>query len=181
MFYKDENLALFIDGPNFYATARALHFDVDYKRLLEFFQSKGRLLRASYFTPLAETDDHIAIRPLVDWMQYNGWNVVTKPAKVFEGEDGRQRLKGNTDIDLVVEAIKLAPSISHAVLFTGSRDFTPLVRILQELGTRVTVISSFRTETPMISDDLRRQADIFIELDSMRDSICRKTHDGAAA
>lgn len=181
MFYKDENLALFIDGPNFYATTRALQFDVDYKRLLDTFQTKGRLLRASYFTPLADTEDHVAIRPLVDWMQYNGWNVVTKPAKVFEGEDGRKRTKGNTDIEMAVAVMKLAPAIAHAVLFTGNRDFAPLVGFLQERGTRVTVASSTRTAPPMISDDLRRQADAFIELDTLRDAIARKPRDGAAA
>ncbi len=181
MFYKDENLALFIDGPNFYHTARALNFDVDYKRLLESFQTRGRLLRASYFTPLADTDDHVAIRPLVDWMQYNGWNVVTKPAKVFEAEDGRKRIKGNTDIEMAVEVMKLAPAIAHAVLFTGNRDFTPLVTFLQERGTRVTVVSSMRTQPQMIADDLRRAADAFVELDTLRDAIARKARDGAAA
>ncbi|PID95799.1 MAG: NYN domain-containing protein [Alphaproteobacteria bacterium] len=181
MFYKDENLALFVDGPNFYRTTCALNFDVDYKRLLDLFQTKGRLLRASYFAPMADTDDHIAIKPLVDWMQYNGWNVVTKRAKAFESEDGRTRIKGNTDVAMAVEAMKLAPSIDHAVLFTGNRDFTPLVGFLQEKGTRVTVVSSIRTHPPMISDNLRRQADAFIELDNLRQTIARKARDGAAA
>ncbi|MEX5515686.1 NYN domain-containing protein [Pseudophaeobacter sp. 1A09344] len=181
MFYTDENLALFVDGPNFYSTARALNFDVDYKRLLEAFQAKGRLLRASYFTPLADTDDHVAIKPLVDWMQYNGWNVVTKPAKVYEAEDGRKRTKGNTDMELAVEMMKLAPSIAHAVLFTGNRDFTPLVGFLQERGTRVTVVSSIRTQPQMISDDLRRAADAFVELETLRDAISRTARHGVAA
>lgn len=181
MFYKDETLAMFIDGPNFYATARALNFDVDYKRLLGLFQAKGRLLRASYFTPLADTDDHVAIRPLVDWLQYNGWTVVTQPARVHETEDGRTRIKGNTDIDMAVEVMKLAPILAHAVLFTGNRDFTPLVGFLQDRGTRVTVVSSFRTQPPMISDDLRRKADAFVDLDTLRDAIARPARDGAAA
>ena len=181
MFYKDENLALFIDGPNFYHTARALHFDVDYKRLLETFQARGRLLRASYFTPLADTDDHVVIRPLVDWMQFNGWTVVTQPARVFEGDDGRKRVKGSTDIALTVDAITLAPAIAHAVLFTGNRDFTPLVSGIQARGTRVSVVSSLRTQPAMIADDLRRQADAFVELDTLRDAIARRPRDGAAA
>lgn len=181
MFYPDENLALFVDGPNFYSTARTLCFDVDYKRLLETFQSKGRLLRASYFTPLVEGDEHVAVRPLVDWMQYNGWNVVTKRAKTYVGEDGRSRTKGNIDVEIAVEAMKLAPTIAHAVLFTGNRDFVPLVAFLQERGTRFTVVSSMRTQPQMISDDLRRQADAFMELDQLRDSIARKPRNDAAA
>ncbi|AUQ89366.1 MULTISPECIES: NYN domain-containing protein [Phaeobacter] len=181
MFYPNENIAIFIDGPNFYHTARALGFDVDYKRLLHTFQTKSHLLRASYFTPLSETDDHIAIRPLVDWLQYNGWNVVTKPTKTFEDSNGRKRIKGNTDIELAVEAMKLAPSITHAVLFTGNRDFAPLVEFLQTAGTRVTVVSSTRTAPPMVSDDLRRQADNFLELDTLRDAIARHPREGVAA
>ena len=181
MFYHDEPLALFVDGQNLYYTARSLQFDVDFKRVLDVFQSKGRRLRASYCTTLAESDEHVAIRPLIDWMQYNGWNVVTKPARVFEGDDGRKRIKGNTDIELAVEAMKLAPSIAHAVIFSGNRDFVPLVAFLQERGTRVTVISSIRTQPPMISDELRRQADAFIEIDTLRDAIARKPRDSAAA
>lgn len=179
MFYENESIALFVDGPNLFFTSNALGFDVDFKLLLDMFQTKGRLVRASYFTTLADTDDHVAIRPLVDWMQYNGWNVVTKPAKVFEGEDGRRRIRGNTDIELAVEAMKLAPSIDHAVLFTGNRDFTPLVAYLQDCGTRVTVASSIRSKPVMMSDDLRRQADVFIELDTLREVVARKPRDGA--
>ncbi|TDE34154.1 NYN domain-containing protein [Antarcticimicrobium sediminis] len=181
MFYKDETLALFIDGPNFYHTARALNFDVDYKRLLETFQAKGRLLRASYFTPLADTEDHVAIRPLVDWMQFNGWTVVTQPARIFEGDDGRRRIKGSTDIALTVEAMNLAPAIAHAVLFTGNRDFAPLVSGLQAKGTRVSVVSTLRAQPPMISDDLRRQADAFVDLDTLRHDIARPARDSAVA
>lgn len=181
MFYKDENLALFIDGPNFYSTARALQFDVDYKRLLEAFQTKGRLLRASYFTPLADTDDHVAIRPLVDWMQYNGWNVVTKPAKVYEDEYGRKRTKGSTDMEMAVEVMRLAPAIEHAVIVSGNRDFAPVVKFLQERGVRVTLISSIRTQPAMISDDLRRQVDVFVDLDTLRNDIGREAEANAAA
>ncbi|MBQ4826589.1 NYN domain-containing protein [Leisingera sp. HS039] len=181
MFYTDENLALFVDGPNFYSTARALGFDLDYKRLRDHFQTKGRLLRASYFTPLAEGEDHVAVRPLVDWMQYNGWHVVTKRAKTYEGDDGRTRTKGSIDVEMAVEVMKLSPAIAHAVLFTGNRDFAPLVAFLQERGTRVTVVSSMRTQPIMISDDLRRQADAFVELDDLRTAIARKPREGAAA
>lgn len=173
MFYKNERLALFVDGLNFHSTIRALDFDVDYKRLLEAFQIKGRLLRASYFTPLVDTDEHVSVRPLLDWMQYNGWNVVTKPAKVFTGEDGRQRIRGSTDIEMTVAMVKLASTMEHAVLFTGNGDFTSLVGFLQERGIRVTVISSTRTQPSMMSDELRRQADMFVELDSLRETITK--------
>lgn len=181
MFYENERFVLFIDGPNFYSTARALNLDVDYKRLLEFFQSKGRMVRANYFTPLADTEDHVSIRPLVDWMQYNGWNVVTKPAKVYEDEYGRKRTKGSTDMEMAVEVMRLAPAIEHAVIVSGNRDFAPVVKFLQERGVRVTLISSIRTQPAMISDDLRRQVDVFVDLDALRDDIGREAEANAAA
>lgn len=181
MFYKDESMALFFDGPNFYSTVRSLDFDVDYKCLLQYFKERGRLLRASYFTPIADTDDFIAIRPLVDWMQYNGWNVVTKRARTLELEDGRKRIKGNTDVELVIEAIKLSSSVKHVVLFTGNKDFISLVRFLQERGVRVTIVSSTQTVPPASSDELRRQADCFIELEDLHYAIARETSDEAAA
>ncbi|MBB5515794.1 uncharacterized LabA/DUF88 family protein [Rubricella aquisinus] len=173
MLLPNDPFAVFVDGPNFHHTARALHFDVDYKRLLETLRAKGRLLRASYFTQMAEGDDHIAIRPLLDWMQYNGWHVATTPARVFEDDDGNRRLRGSADIQLAVSAMKLAPAIRHAVLCTGNRDFLPLLHYLQDLGIGITLISSLRTATPMVSDELRRQADAFIELDTLRDTIAR--------
>lgn len=181
MFYKNEKLALFVDGPNFYHTARALDLDVDYKRLLADFRQRGHLVRASYFTPLAETDENIAVKPLLDWMAYNGWAVVTKPMRPHADPDGRPRTRGNADIEMVVHAVQLAEAIDHAVLFTGNSDFLPLVRCLQDCGRRVTVASSIKTQPAMVSDRLRRQADAFIDLDSLRESIARTDRDGLAA
>ncbi len=80
MFYKDERLALFIDGSNLYAAAKALGFDIDYKLLRQEFMRRGKLLRAFYYTALLENDDYSPIRPLVDWLHYNGFTMVTKPA-----------------------------------------------------------------------------------------------------
>jgi uncharacterized LabA/DUF88 family protein len=75
--------ALFIEGSNLYATARALGFDIDYRRLLREFQERGPLLRAFYYTAIVEDQEYTSIRPLVDWLDYNGYTVVTKPTKEF--------------------------------------------------------------------------------------------------
>jgi uncharacterized LabA/DUF88 family protein len=181
MFHPDETLAAFVDGPSLYQTARALEMEIDYKRLLDHLGTQCRLLRASYFTTVPPSQDHVAIRPLLDWLHYNGWSVVTKPAVEFTGEDGRRRLKGNMDIELAIAAMKLAPHIDHALLFTGNRDFCPLVAFLQESGVRVTVASTLETQPVGLSDDLRRQADGFLELDQIRQSIAqpRRSEDAA--
>jgi uncharacterized LabA/DUF88 family protein len=173
MFYKDERLALFIDGSNLYAAAKALGFDIDYKLLRQEFERRGKLLRAFYYTALLENDDYSPIRPLVDWLHYNGFSMVTKPAKEYTDAQGRRKVKGNMDIELTVDAMELAPRVDHIVLFSGDGDFRPLVESLQRQGVRVSVVSTIRSQPPMIADELRRQADNFIELDALRDVIGR--------
>lgn len=173
MFYKDERLALFIDGSNLYAAAKALGFDIDYKLLRAEFMRRGKFLRAFYYTALLENDEYSPIRPLVDWLNYNGFSMVTKPAKEYTDSMGRRKIKGNMDIELTVDALELAPHLDHVVLFSGDGDFRPLIESLQRKGCRVSVVSTIRSQPPMISDDLRRQADNFIELDGLRDVIGR--------
>jgi uncharacterized LabA/DUF88 family protein len=177
MFYRDEKLALFIDGSNLYAAAKALGFDIDYKLLRAEFMRRGKMLRAFYYTALLENDEYSPIRPLVDWLNYNGFTMVTKPAKEFTDSMGRRKIKGNMDIELVVDALELAPYVDHIVIFSGDGDFRPLVESLQRKGVRVSVVSTIRSQPPMIADELRRQCDNFIELDELRDVIGRPTRE----
>jgi len=172
-FYPQERIALFIDGANLYSAARGLNFDIDYRRLLEHFRSKGTMIRAFYYTALIEDQDYSPLRPLIDWLDYNGYSVVTKPAKEFTDAQGRRRIKGNMDIELAIDAMEMAPNIDHLVLFSGDGDFRRLVDAIQRKGKRVTVISTTRSQPPMIADELRRQADQFIELETMRNLIGR--------
>jgi uncharacterized LabA/DUF88 family protein len=173
MFYRDERLALFIDGANLYAAAKSLGFDIDYKLMRQEFMRRGKLLRAFYYTALLESEEYSPIRPLVDWLHYNGYSMVTKPAKEFTDSQGRRKVKGNMDIDLAVDAMELAPHVDHVVIFSGDGDFRPLVESLQRQGVRVSVVSTIRSQPPMIADELRRQADNFIELEDLRDVIGR--------
>ena len=161
---KVEKIALFIDGANLYATAKSLGFDIDYKRLLREFQSRGNLMRAFYYTAVIEDQEYSSIRPLIDWLDYNGYTVVTKATKEFVDQTGRRKVKGNMDIELAVDAMELAPHIDHMVLFSGDGDFRSLVEAVQRRGVRVTVISTISTQPPMVADELRRQADIFIDI-----------------
>ena len=173
MFYRDERLALFIDGSNLYAAAKALSFDIDYRLLRQEFMRRGKMLRAFYYTALLENDDYSPIRPLVDWLHYNGFTMVTKSAKEYVDSQGRRKVKGNMDIELTVDAMETADHVDHIVLFSGDGDFRPLVEAVQRKGVRVSVVSTIRSQPPMISDELRRQADNFIELDELRDVIGR--------
>ncbi|MFT5831921.1 MAG: uncharacterized LabA/DUF88 family protein [Candidatus Paceibacteria bacterium] len=173
MFYKDEKLALFIDGANLYAAAKSLGFDIDYKLLRTEFMRRGTLLRATYYTAILENDDYSPVRPLVDWLNYNGFTMVTKPAKEFTDSMGRRKTKGNMDIELAVDALDLAPHVNHIVIFSGDGNFRPLVESLQRKGVRVSVVSTIRSQPPMMADELRRQCDNFIELDELRDVIGR--------
>lgn len=175
-----EKIALFIDGANLYATARAIGIDIDYRRLLKEFEAKGFLLRAYYFTALLEEQEYSSIRPLIDWLDYNGYRVITKPAREFTDGMGRRKVKGSMDIELAVEALEMAPHYDHAVLFSGDGDFTALVTALQRRGKRVTVVSTLTTPAPMISDELRRQADFFLDVAELAKTVGR-TGNGAEA
>ncbi len=172
--YPDERIALFIDGANLYAAARGLGFDIDYKRLLQLFAERGRLVRAFYYTALLDEQEYSPIRPLVDWLDYNGFTLVTKPTKEFTDASGRRKIKGNMDIELAVDAMEMAEHIDHAILFSGDGDFRRLVEALQRRGVRVSVVSTIRTAPPMIADELRRQSDCFIELQNLMPSIRRE-------
>lgn len=173
MFYRDERLALFIDGANLHAAAKGLGFDIDYRLLRDEFARRGRMLRASYYTAMLESDEYSPIRPLVDWLHYNGFTLVTKPAREYVDSQGRRRVKGNMDVELTIDALGLAPRIDHAVLFSGDGDFKPLVEALQRAGVRVSIVSTIRSQPPMIADELRRQADNFIDLEDLREVIGR--------
>jgi uncharacterized LabA/DUF88 family protein len=166
-------VALFIDGPNLHATAKTLAFDIDYKRLLGEFQSRGTLLRAFYYTAIIEDQEFSSIRPLIDWLDYNGYSVVTKPTKEFIDAGGRRKVKGNMDIELAVDAMELAEHIDQMVLFSGDGDFRSMVEAVQRQGVRVTVVSTVATQPPMIADELRRQADVFTDLVELQAKIGR--------
>ena len=173
MIYPDEKVALFIDGANLYAASKSLGFDIDYKKMLRNYQEKCYLVRAYYYTALIEDNEYSSIRPLIDWLDYNGYRVVTKPAKEFTDASGRRKIKGNMDIELAVDAMNLADTVEHFVLFSGDGDFRALVEALQRKGRRVSVVSTMATQPSMIADDLRRQADHFIELQSLKAEIGR--------
>ena len=171
--YMEERTALFIDGANLYAAARGLNINIDYKRMLDYFSKRGRLIRAFYYTALIEDQDYSPIRPLVDWLDYNGFTMVTKPAREFTDAFGRRKVKGNMDIELAVDAMEMADNLEHIVLFSGDGDFRRLVEALQRRGVRVTVVSTMKSQPPMVSDDLRRQADFFMDLLDLAPSIMR--------
>ena len=172
-FYPDERIALFVDGANFHSTSKSLDFDIDYKKMLELFKGKGRLVKANYYTALLENEDFSPIRPLIDWLDYNGYNVITKPAKSYTDREGRSRIKGNMDIEMAVDILELVEHVDHILLCTGDGDFKAVVQAAQRKGTRVTVLSSMKTRPSMLSDELRRQANAVIEVADMADLIGR--------
>ena len=172
-FYPQERIGLFIDGSNLYAAARALGFDIDYRRLLDVFKDYGHLVRAFYYTALVEDQEYSPIRPLVDWLDYNGYTMVTKPTKEFTDAMGRRKIKGNMDIELAIDVMEMAQYLDHVVLFSGDGDFRRLVEAIQRKGVRVTVVSTIRSSPPMVADELRRQADTFMELQDLAQHIMR--------
>ena len=172
-FYPTDRIALFIDGSNLYSAAKNLGFDVDYRKLLEEFRKRGVLIRAYYYTALVEEEEYSPIRPLVDWLDYNGYSLVTKTARQYTDSQGRKRWRGDMDVEIAVDMMEMSASADHIVLFSGDGDFRALVAAVQRRGARVTVVSSLKSQPPMASDDLRRQADEFVELADLADIIGR--------
>lgn len=170
-------IALFIDGANFYSTAKTVGFDVDYRKLLKEFGSYGRLIRAYYYTAMVEDQEYSSIRPLVDWLDYNGYTVVTKPSKEYIDATGRRKFKGNMDVELSVDALEIADRVDQVYLFSGDGDFRALVAALQRRGVRVTVVSAVQTQPAMVADELRRQADEFLDLVDLAPKIGRPQTD----
>jgi len=174
MIHQQDRLALFIDGANLYQSARALGFDIDYKRLLRAFSTECRFLRAYYYTALLDEQEYSPIRPLVDWLDYNGYTMVTKPLKEFRSSAGGRKFKGNMDVEIAVDVMEIAAHVDHIVLISGDGDFRRLVEAVQRRGIRVTVVSTIRTQPPMIADELRRQADFFLDLAELQALIARE-------
>lgn len=179
IFYPEERVAVFIDGANLFNATRSLGFDIDYKKLLAMLSSKGRLMRAFYYTALLDNQEYTPLRPLVDWLDYNGYTVVTKSAKEFTDAAGLRKIKGNMDIEIAIDVMDMASHVDHIVLMSGDGDFRRLVEAVQRKGVRVSVVSTIRTRPPILADELRRQADNFVELveiqgDIMRDPVYRE-------
>lgn len=173
LIHPDERTALFIDGANLYSATRGLTFDIDYRKLLDEFKNHGRFIRAYYYTALVEDQEFSPIRPLVDWLDYNGYTLVTKPAKEFTDANGRRRFKGDMDVELTVDLFQAASFVDHAFLFSGDGDLRAAVDAVQRKGMRVTVVSTIKSNPPMASDDIRRAADDFLDLVDLANLIGR--------
>ncbi len=172
--HPGERTFAFIDGPNLHATVRALGFEIDYRKLLEHLRTQGRLIRVLYYTAIVEDQEFSTFRPLADWLDYNGYTMVTKPARGYTDSTGRRRFRTSMDVELAVDAMRLADKADHIILFSGEQSFASLVSALQQLGKRVTVISTIETQPAMVADELRRQADHFIDIDSLQAQIARQ-------
>ncbi len=177
-----EKTALFIDGSNFYAATRSLNMDIDYAKLHAYFSQGTNLIRAYYYTALPEDQEFSPLRPLIDWLDYNGFAVVSKLTREFtDPETSKKRIKGNMDMEIALDMLKLAPFIDHAILFSGDGDFCRLLEDVQGMGVRVSVVSTAKTNPPMVADSLRRMADIFIEMDQIRAHIERPPRQAESA
>ena len=171
--YRTERVALFIDGANLFATAKALKVDIDFRRLLKYFRLKGHLVRALYYTALADEHEYSSLRSLMDWLAYNGFSVIEKPRKECLDTTGRRKVNGNMHVEMAVDAMRFSEHLDHIVLFSGDGEFRTLVAALQAKAKRVSVVSTLQTRPTMVADELRRQADQFIDLADLAEQVGR--------
>ena len=169
---RANKIALFIDGRDTHSAAKALGFDVDFRRLLVEFEGRGTLLRAFFYATVHLTE-HTSIRPLLDWLDCNGYTVISKDVKEFIASDGRRKVKGNTNVELAVNVLQMVKHVDQIVLFSGDGNLRSLVAAAQRHGVHVTVVSTNLTRPPRIADELRRQANSFTDLIELRANICR--------
>jgi uncharacterized LabA/DUF88 family protein len=167
--YPDARTALFIDGPNFHNSAKDMGFDVEYSTLLRFFRERSRLSRAFYYTAVDPSGENTPLRRLLDWLSYNGYQVVSKASKEFRDNGGQRRVKGNMDIELAIDMLNMAPYLDHVVLFSGDGDFRRLIEATQMRGIQVSVVAS----DDVTADEVQRQADQFVDLSLLRPYIER--------
>ena len=176
--FEDERTVAFIDGPNLFASCREAGISIDYKKLLSLFTESAKFIRAYYYTAIPDGEEYSPIRPLADFLSYNGYSMVTKTMKTMTNhETGQTRTKGNMDIEIAVDMLQISDKVDHIVLFSGDGDFRYLVEQIQKKAVRVTVVSY----KSVIADELRRQADTYIDLSTIREQISRPPQEHAPA
>ena len=169
-----ERIGLFIDGSNFHSTTKLLNLEVDYLKLLNFFKGKGQMIRAYYYTALPDQSEISPLRKLTDFLDYNGYTIVSKQTKEYTDHmSGERRVKGNMDMELALDMLKMSKHLDHVYLFSGDGDFCRLLEDVQDRGVRVTVVSSTHTQPKLIADSLRRKADAFLDIDDIYEDLSR--------
>ena len=164
----ESRLAVFVDGPSLYYSARALGFDVDFRRLLSWCNQQGSLLRAHYYTTIFEEREYQNTRPLIDWLDYNGFTVKAKSVSEHDDGEGARRYRRNLSIEIAVDAIEIARHVDALMLFSGDGDLRPAVEAIQRRGVITSVVSTIRSQPPMLADELRRQADRVYDLHDLQ-------------
>ncbi|CAM6054464.1 unnamed protein product [Sphagnum tenellum] len=173
---EDQRVAVFIDGPSFYATTKSLGWDVDYRKLRAHLDDQSMLYRVLYFTAITDDpEQHSPVVKLVDWLSYNGFRTFTKPLREYRDPDGRRRVKGNSmHVEIAVEMMEAVPFADHLLLFSGDGELSYAVESVQRRGAKVTAVSSVKNSPPSISDDLRRSVDNFVDLCDLKDVIFKR-------
>ena len=160
------NVMLFFDGANTQMAAKALSFEIDYKKLRDGFAERCNVLRSYYFqaTPPDGYENYAYVKPLTDFLSYNNYHLITKPFRQFKDADGVVRGKGNMDIEIAIQMMKSMNKADYLFLFSGDGDFKPLLEECQLNGhAQIVVVSTLHSEPPVVSDELRKQADHYID------------------
>lgn len=171
-FHQDERLAIFIDGQHLFSASRNLGFDVDYRNFLECFRKKGKVIRAYYYAVHVDNGEYSPLKPLTDWLAYNGYALSMRTTTEHTDSQGRRRIP-HTDLEMLADMFGIADHVDHMVIVTGNGGYCRGVSLIQQRGVRVSVLSSIKTDSPMLSDDLRRTCDQFIELQEIKSEFTR--------
>jgi len=154
-------VAIFIDGSNLFHAALQLGIDIDYSKLLCRLTAGSRLLRSFFYTGVDRTNEKQ--QSFLLWMRRNGYRVFAKDLIQFP--DGSK--KADLDVEIAVDMVALSAYYDTAILVSGDGDLTYAVEAVSYRGARVEVVSL----RSMASDSLINVADLFIDLDTIKEDI----------
>ena len=166
-------VAIFIDGSNLWQTCRNLNMKINFKQLREWAAEQNTIWLGYYTGLVSNRDEENPLIKMTDWLSYNGYIVVKKQASTVNSNDSDEEriIKGNIDVDITVDMMLMAENVDTIILFSGDGDFIPVVEAVQrKYGVYVICVSSTKPVN-IVSGELRRKVNQFIELDDLRETI----------
>ena len=153
--HRNQRIGVFVDTQNMYYSAKHLHKNkANFKTILREAIADRMLIRAIAYVIKADVKDE---GMFYDALEEMGFEVKSKDLQVFYG--GAK--KGDWDVGIAMDVMRLAPKLDTIVLVSGDGDFSDLLEHAKSLGCRVEVVAFGKTT----SHKLREVADFFIDLD----------------
>ena len=162
--HKNQRIGVFVDVQNMYYSAKNLHkAKANFKTILKDAVADRKIIRAIAYVIKADVKDE---NTFYDALEEMGFEVKAKDLQVFYG--GAK--KGDWDVGIAMDVMRLAPKLDTIVLVSGDGDFSDLLEHAKSLGCRTEVLAFGKTT----SHKLIEVADLFIDLDKGKEYLLKK-------